>query len=549
MSFGDGIGMTKGERGRHIGALGGLAAFAFMAAAGGPGCGSDAQSLVVVALTASPSDTMLVSTRVDVGATSKTFPLTAGLSDAPISLGVYVPSGVTGSVLVAAAGYDASGARCYFGSTHATVNAGGTTMTTIALAPTGTCAAVADGGAGMDGGAGSGGAGGDDGGAGTGGQAGGASGNDGGAGTGGASGTGGGGDDGGAGAGGATDAGADATDASSEAPAQVIPPSLTKCAVYNHGAVTCNLTSGAGDATLWSMAFSPDGSSFLSAGDDGRVKVWTHSAGVLTAEGHVIATNAQGYVAFSPDGKLVVIGSDQGLLTVYSTTTWTLQATLTGHSGTINGVGFSPDGTQIFAADASNVLTVHTVGGPLQPARTIALPGVGYVLGVSPVFSATDQWLGVGYADGTGEIMNLAPAQPARTPIAVTADGSSVYALGFSPDGKAMAAGGDDAVTSFWTIPPPANALPTGPKITTLDGTGDPQGVNGLAYSPDGLNVAVAVGSPGNGGKFGIWDASTRQIKGMVVPTYFPASVAWSPSGLVLAAGEYDCGLIVVCAD
>jgi hypothetical protein len=73
--------------------------------------------------------------------------------------------------------------------------------------------------------------------------------------------------------------------------------------------------------------------------------------------------------------------------------------------------------------------------------------------------------------------------------------------------------------------------------------------VSSIAYSPDGLNVAVAVGSPGNGGKVGIWDATTRQIRGMNVPRYFPASVAWSPSGAIIVAGEYDCGKLVVCAD
>jgi hypothetical protein len=34
-----------------------------------------------------------------------------------------------------------------------------------------------------------------------------------------------------------------------------------------------------------------------------------------------------------------------------------------------------------------------------------------------------------------------------------------------------------------------------------------------------------------------------------VVPTYYPASVTFSPSGSALAIGEVTCGKVMLCAD
>jgi len=75
-------------------------------------CGGDDQSLVVVALTANPADTLLRSVVIDVDTVTKTFNLSAGLDDTTAkSFGVYVPSSTKGSVLVAATARHSSADR------------------------------------------------------------------------------------------------------------------------------------------------------------------------------------------------------------------------------------------------------------------------------------------------------------------------------------------------------------------------------------------------------------------------------------------------------
>jgi WD40 repeat protein len=125
---------------------------------------------------------------------------------------------------------------------------------------------------------------------------------------------------------------------------------------------------------------------------------------------------------------------------------------------------------------------------------------------------------------------------------------SGVYSVAFSPDGNTMAAGGDDGQTHFWTIPPPVDGQPTQGAITTISSQAVIQGVNSIAYSADGKYIAIAAGSV-EPGRLGIYDATTRVPRGTKIPTYFPISVAWSPSGSMIAAGEYDCGKFIVCAD
>jgi WD40 repeat protein len=153
--------------------------------------------------------------------------------------------------------------------------------------------------------------------------------------------------------------------------------------------------------------------------------------------------------------------------------------------------------------------------------------------------------VGVGYSDGDGVIANLRATPIDQTPITITSDFSGVYSVAFSPDGKTMAAGGDDGITSFWTIPPPPSGLPIPGVITTISPQAAVQGVNSIAYSADGRFLAIA----GEPGRLGIYDGATHASRGTKVPTYFPLSVAWSPSGGIIAAGEYDCGKFIVCAD
>ncbi|HVZ75416.1 MAG TPA: hypothetical protein VHJ20_23730 [Polyangia bacterium] len=539
----------------------GLAALAALAlGAAAPSCSSSKDTLVVVAVTSGAEVDGVTSLLIEVDSVQKTF-MPATLSTIPQSFGVYVSGDLTGSKLVVATARTAG--SCYLATGHVTLP-GTNNRADVALTLAASKDCKATGGGGSTGSGGTTAAGGS---TGSGGATGGTTGSggtteNGGSGgtspTGGTTGSGGTTASGGiTGAGGTTSVGgttgAGGTTATGGVTGTggltgagggtvVTPPSLTKCTEYRTVTATCDFTDITTDPAIWSLAFSPDGKLLLTADEVGHISFWNVGTdGKLTANSRVLTSDGQAYLAFSPDGTMLVGGSNNGMLTVWSTSTWTILRSYDGLTGTIYGVGFSPDSKQIIALDDNGDMTVHNVGSSTA-ARSFTLPTAGYTLGVSPVQTATDYWIGAGYSDGDGDFINLAMSPASGLPISI--DSTDAEAIAFSRDGSLAVTGGGDGIVQFWKIPPAATPVATAPTLTF-----NAQTINALAFSPDNKNLGISVGVYGSLGRIGIWDPATRQPRGAFAPTYTPLSFAWHPGGAIIAAGEYDCGMFVVCTD
>jgi hypothetical protein len=123
-------------------------------------------------------------------------------------------------------------------------------------------------------------------------------------------------------------------------------------------------------------------------------------------------------------------------------------------------------------------------------------------------------------------------AAAARPGIAVLTATSSVYSVAFSPDGKTLAAGGNDGSVRLWDV---ATRQPRRPVTATGS-------VYSVAFSPDGKTLAAG-SDDGTGGTVWLWDLATHQqvatpvINGPGGPV---TSVAFSPDSKTLAAGSDD---------
>ena len=242
-------------------------------------------------------------------------------------------------------------------------------------------------------------------------------------------------------------------------------------------------------ATVAELAFSPDGQTLFSAGQDQRIGCWDLRlpGGVRTQL--AAYPSAIGQPSFSPDSTRVAVGTPFGI-DLRDAATGQLIDTIDPDQEAVGyfDVEFSPDGTMVATADQINS-TVRlwdvTARAPLCP----------------PLL--------------------LAPGEPA-------------YDVAFSPDGKTLASSGGGLDIVLWDV----ESLVAGtPLSRTLSGHGFSapySGVPQVTFSPDGTLLA----SGGHDGTARLWDvASGRQIgKSMASPATY--SVSFSPDGQILAAGS-----------
>lgn len=120
------------------------------------------------------------------------------------------------------------------------------------------------------------------------------------------------------------------------------------------------------EASVRSLAFSPDGSRLVSGGSDRTVRAWSVPSGAALATRIGVGLEVTA-VGFSADGSRLVTAHAAGPLLVWDATELELLTALGGGHGHVLWAGFTPDGRDLIASSRDNaVIRYRTHRDPLR---------------------------------------------------------------------------------------------------------------------------------------------------------------------------------------
>ncbi|KAB5581153.1 putative WD-repeat protein [Coniochaeta sp. 2T2.1] len=268
-------------------------------------------------------------------------------------------------------------------------------------------------------------------------------------------------------------------------------------------------TFGGHDSLVWTgrcVAFSPDGKTIACAGVDAIIRLCDTTTGEerQVFRGHAGPYSGIAAAAFSTDGKTVVSASCHGRMRLWDAATGEEKQMFEGHQW-IRAVALSPDGKTVVSAAADTTVRLwDVVTGELKQ----TLECYDYVNAV--VISPDGKTIVSASEDGIVRLWDAATSGEKRTfetPQWVEGHSgryNSINALAFSPDGKTVVSGSEDAKVRLWN----GNS---GKIKQTFEGHYD--SVGAVAFSPDGKTIASASFD----GTVRLWDARTGVEKQMFV--------------------------------
>jgi WD40 repeat protein len=236
------------------------------------------------------------------------------------------------------------------------------------------------------------------------------------------------------------------------------------------------------NATVWSILYSHDGETLISAHADQKIRLWQCDGTLIKT---LNAHEAEVFdLALSPDGKYFASVSADKTIKLWLANGNLLQ-TFLGHRGNIRSLAFSPDGTELASAAEDSFVKLWQLESqfaqPLYEHKGVAWQ-VAYAPSSSPLFpqfattgrNKVCMWqqleLNTCYDSLGSQKMYSMAFHPQEAALVVgNAQGSiyhmkfpkpeinrwqahdvAIFGLDYSPDGRWLVSGGDDANLKLW---------------------------------------------------------------------------------------------------
>ncbi len=274
------------------------------------------------------------------------------------------------------------------------------------------------------------------------------------------------------------------------------------------------------------IAYSPDGKTLATAGDEASIRLWDAATGRLLhcLDGHKPVAqywNLGPAVAFSPDGKQLVSGSVDKTVRLWNVATGKEVRRLGEHEGEVLCVSFTPDGKHVLTGgwdepiqlwDAATGKVTRRFPERSEGARRVAFaPGGKTMAVVHGACHAPRFW---DVASGREILISRGPE-------------SAVTGIVFSRDGRMLTTARYDGIWQWETE--------TGREVRSWENV--LHYPSSLASSPDGQIVAGGDDT----GTICLWQADTgRQLRRIKGPKGWVLALAFAPDGKTLASSSYN---------
>lgn len=230
-------------------------------------------------------------------------------------------------------------------------------------------------------------------------------------------------------------------------------------------------------------------------------------------QGH---SNTVAGVSFSPDGQMLASASADGTVKLSNRSGREIK-TLRGHTAEVYSAIFSPDGQTLASASADGTVKLWSRDGVLQ--RTLK-GHAGDVFNVS--FSPDGEVIATAGKDKTVKLWRRRDGELLR---ALTGHTDEVWGVSFSPDGKTLASASADKTVKLWRL--------DGGLVRTLKGhTGK---VFDVSFSPHG-----EIASAGGDDTILLWKRDGTLLKTLSGHENTVWCVRFSPDGQTLASASAD---------
>ena len=272
-------------------------------------------------------------------------------------------------------------------------------------------------------------------------------------------------------------------------------------------------------ASIRAVAWSPDGRSIVSGGDDRIARIWDAETGeqIHLLEGHRRSILS---AAWSPDGRGIVTASSDNTARIWHAEKGEQLRCLEGHKSTVRSAAWSPDGKWIVTAGADRTMRIWNAGTGTQ-SRCL----LGHARGISSVAWSTDgKWILTASADNTARIWH---AETGESVHLLRGHSHPLRSASWSPDSRRVATTSMDGTARVWNVE-------DGEQIGTF--ACHHGQVWSAAWSPDGRQLATA----GTDQTVRLWNVRTEEQIGLLAGhTSRVRSVAWNPNGeAILSAGD-----------